>query len=25
VKGDEHLTALLAPFGVDTPDGVASR
>ncbi len=25
VEGDEHLTALLAPFGVDTPDGVAKR
>ncbi len=25
VEGDEHLTALLAPFGVNTPDGVAGR
>lgn len=25
VEGDEHLTALLAPFGVDVPDGVASE
>lgn len=24
-EGDEHLTALLAPFGADTPDAVARR
>jgi len=25
VEGDEHLTALLAPFGLDAPDGVVKR